>query len=325
MSSTNKTVTIELSQYIATDKPTYLVDYNGDMLKIDTAIADDREAITTAQGKANEADGKADANAEAIQTLNTELNDPSTGIAAKVNDLIGDVNTIESLIGNGTPTVSDQTVIGAINAIESAIAPAEDSATLGASYTAGSQFARGGVVYEALVNLTAGTAFTSLVLNTDYKVSDTIVEQIANVKNDIQSITDGYVLSGTLNVTYTADGTKTYAEDLTAAAAQFLAAIQALENDEEIIPREVNINNINLFAQGATTAKNDTTGFNYNFSHDDINVTNSKLTIQHLQLGQSGGNFKVAEISTTNTFTDMASETNTRNIIIRCYKYKKVK
>ena len=118
MSSTNKTVTIELSQYIATDKPTYLVDYNGDMAKIDQAIADDRTSIATAQSTANEANGKADANATAIQTLNGELNDPTTGLAGKVTDLIGDVNTIESLIGNGTPTTTDKTIIGAINELK---------------------------------------------------------------------------------------------------------------------------------------------------------------------------------------------------------------
>ena len=38
MASTNKTTNYELSQYVGSDKPTYLVDYNGDMLKIDTAI-----------------------------------------------------------------------------------------------------------------------------------------------------------------------------------------------------------------------------------------------------------------------------------------------
>ena len=38
MASTNKTTNYELSQYVASDKPTYLVDYNGDMSKIDTAI-----------------------------------------------------------------------------------------------------------------------------------------------------------------------------------------------------------------------------------------------------------------------------------------------
>lgn len=47
MASTNKTTNYELSQYIGTDKPTYLGDYNGDMLKIDTAIKGNADNITT--------------------------------------------------------------------------------------------------------------------------------------------------------------------------------------------------------------------------------------------------------------------------------------
>lgn len=119
MSSTNKTATIELSQYIGTDKPTYLVDYNGDMLKIDNAIAADRDSITTAQTTANTADGKADANASAIATLDEEVNGATTGLAKRVTDVEGDVNTIQSLIGNGTPTTTDKTIIGAINELHS--------------------------------------------------------------------------------------------------------------------------------------------------------------------------------------------------------------
>lgn len=118
MSSTNKTLTIELSQYVGTDKPTYLTDYNGDMLKIDNAIAADRDSITTAQGKADGADAKADANATAIQTLDGQINNTSNGLTKRVTDVEGDVNTIESLIGNGTPTTTDKTIIGAINELD---------------------------------------------------------------------------------------------------------------------------------------------------------------------------------------------------------------
>lgn len=115
MSSTNKTVTIELSQYIGTDKPTYLSDYNGDMLKIDNAIAADRDDIATAQSTADGADGKADANAQSIATIEDAINNNTNGLAKRITDVEGDVNTIESLIGNGEPTTSDKTIIGAIN------------------------------------------------------------------------------------------------------------------------------------------------------------------------------------------------------------------
>ena len=38
MSSTNKTTNYELSQFVETDKPAWLTDYNGDMRKLDTAL-----------------------------------------------------------------------------------------------------------------------------------------------------------------------------------------------------------------------------------------------------------------------------------------------
>ena len=48
MSSTNKTTNYDLSQYIGSDKPTYLSDYNGDMLKIDTAMKANADNVALA-------------------------------------------------------------------------------------------------------------------------------------------------------------------------------------------------------------------------------------------------------------------------------------
>lgn len=121
MSSTNKTVTIELSQYVGTDKPTYLSDYNGDMLKIDTAIAADRDSIATAQNTADNASLKADANTESISTLNETVNGAGTGLGPRLTNLESTVNTINELIGNGEPTTTDKTLIGAINELDADI------------------------------------------------------------------------------------------------------------------------------------------------------------------------------------------------------------
>ena len=75
MSSTNKTTNYELSQYIGTDKPTYLGDYNSDMLKIDTAIknaADDAStAVTTANSASSTASDASTAASTATTTANT--------------------------------------------------------------------------------------------------------------------------------------------------------------------------------------------------------------------------------------------------------------
>lgn len=118
MGSTNKTANLELSQFLGSDKPAWLVDYNGDMQKIDTAYGNVSAAATAAQSTANTANGKADNNAQAISTLDSELNG-AQGVVADVTHLTGDINTINSLIGNGEPTTTDKTIIGAINELHS--------------------------------------------------------------------------------------------------------------------------------------------------------------------------------------------------------------
>lgn len=116
----NRTVNYDLCQYEADDKTSYLVNYNNDMLKIDTAIKGVDDAADAAQAKADTADGKADNNAQSIATLNTQING-AQGLAADVSALEGSVNTINSLIGNGEPTTQDKTIIGAINELAAEI------------------------------------------------------------------------------------------------------------------------------------------------------------------------------------------------------------
>lgn len=136
MSSTNKTVTIELSQYIGTDKPTYLSDYNGDMLKIDTAIATDRNGIATAQNTADGAVNSIGTLNTAVGNLNDEINAAGTGLAARVTTAEGSINTITSLIGNGEPTTQDKTLIGAINELAAEIiVPTTQTKSLGIAAT----------------------------------------------------------------------------------------------------------------------------------------------------------------------------------------------
>lgn len=88
MASTNSTTNYSLSQYIGTDKPTYLVDYNSDMLKIDTGIkgAYDRgsagvTAAATAQTAAETADGKATNAATAAAAAQTAAETAATAAA----------------------------------------------------------------------------------------------------------------------------------------------------------------------------------------------------------------------------------------------------
>ena len=114
MSSTNKTTNYELSQFIGSDKPAWLVDYNGDMSKIDNQMKANADAAASAASQASSAGTAASGAADGVQALNTQINGAG-GLAADVVSVQGSINTINSLIGNGEPTTTDKTLIGAIN------------------------------------------------------------------------------------------------------------------------------------------------------------------------------------------------------------------
>lgn len=117
MSATNKTTYYELPVFIATDEPKWLTDWNGAMNIIDGAIAEAKSAADNAQTTAN-------ANALAISGLSDSVSTISTALTTlttTVNTINGTVNTITELIGNGTPTTTDKTIIGAINELKAEI------------------------------------------------------------------------------------------------------------------------------------------------------------------------------------------------------------
>lgn len=129
MASTNKTTNYELSQYVGSDKPSYLNDYNQDMSRIDLGIhAAKSEADTnataigtlssltttdktdlvsainevdseasTANATAVQADGKADTNATAIGTLANLTTTAKTNLVSATNEVNGNVGTLANL------------------------------------------------------------------------------------------------------------------------------------------------------------------------------------------------------------------------------------
>lgn len=81
MSSTNKTTNYKLSQYIGTDKPTYLGDYNSDMLKIDTQLKANADSATNAASAAGAAQAVASDASKKVQKLNDSVTANSADIA----------------------------------------------------------------------------------------------------------------------------------------------------------------------------------------------------------------------------------------------------
>ncbi len=98
MAHTNSTANYELSQFLGTDKPAWLVDYNGDMLKIDTAL------------KAN-ADAEA-ASAEDIQELQDAIG--AEGLTGRITDIENDIGDIKTEIGSVQLPTTAQSLTGAI-------------------------------------------------------------------------------------------------------------------------------------------------------------------------------------------------------------------
>lgn len=82
MSSTNKTTNYNLSQYIATDKPTYLGDYNSDMLKIDTQLKANADSAANAKSVAGSAQAVASDASKKVQNLNDSMTANSEDIAS---------------------------------------------------------------------------------------------------------------------------------------------------------------------------------------------------------------------------------------------------
>ena len=111
MGATNHTTNYNLSQFVGTDKPAWLQDYNGDMVKIDAGINAAKNAADNAANAASAAQNDATQALGDFSTLNTTVGTLSNTVGTAV----GNINTINSLIGNGTPTTTDQTIIGAIN------------------------------------------------------------------------------------------------------------------------------------------------------------------------------------------------------------------
>lgn len=102
MSSTNKTTNYNLSQYVGTDKPTYLGDYNGDMLKIDTQMKANADSASNATSAAGASQAVAEKASKDVQVLNDSVTANSVDIASlKTKNAQQDVS-----IQNATNTAS---------------------------------------------------------------------------------------------------------------------------------------------------------------------------------------------------------------------------
>lgn len=157
MASTNKTSNLNLSQFIATDTPTWLVDYNGDMEKIDAGVGRVEELAQTASTQATGV-------ASGLQTTNqnvTTLSGQVANVQNQANTNTASVNGINQRLGNTDISgVGDGTVTGAINALNaggSGIKFEAKGFTIPASTSEYAQQVSLGTLASVFPNASAGT------------------------------------------------------------------------------------------------------------------------------------------------------------------------
>lgn len=128
MASTNQTTHYDLSQYIATDKPTYLVDYNGDMNKIDTALygvdslARENEASI---GTLSDLGTTVKSNlVSAINEVNTQVGTNTGNISTNTQNISANTSAIGVLANLSTVTKTD--LVSATNEVNSKVGTLED-------------------------------------------------------------------------------------------------------------------------------------------------------------------------------------------------------
>lgn len=180
MSATNSTTNLELSQFIGTDSPKWLTDYNGDMEKIDAGYG-----VVKAQADAT--DLVVSGHTSSISSLTTTTGEQTTSITnlrTDVNSNTGSINTITSLIGNGEPTTTDKTLIGAINELNSEM-PAPVTS-----------LAASAITYD---NTTSGLSATTAQSAIDELVANSTTKKVFD--NDIANTSTTYQFSSAIGTT----------------------------------------------------------------------------------------------------------------------------
>lgn len=110
MSSTNKTAELQLSQFIGTDIPSILTDYNGDMQKIDAGVREVKQATAGAIGDLSSVTARVTNAEQDISGLNTTVQGITTRIVSaesNIDTLTSDVTAQGTRLTNAENNIAD--------------------------------------------------------------------------------------------------------------------------------------------------------------------------------------------------------------------------
>ena len=212
MSSTNKTSNYNLSQFLGTDKPAWLSDYNADMSAIDTQMKANADAATAASGSATTANTN-------IGTLANLTTDAKTNTVAAINEVDSHADTAQTTANSAASTAnSANTVATALSAFLDINSFTDYDTTNMAIITGGGTLrsnshitvARNtdgslGKIYGVIVvdNPTATTAKVKLNIDTGLRPSEKIT---VTGTGFTENVPQSYGLTG-LNIDINVDGT----------------------------------------------------------------------------------------------------------------------
>lgn len=130
MASTNKTTNYELSQFLGTDKPAWLSDYNTDMNKIDTQMKANADGVTSVTGTAG-------ATATALGDITNLATTDKTSAVSAINEVNTKVTTAQNTANSASSAANTaNTNIAKFNLSEkSTLTPSANKGTIEASLT----------------------------------------------------------------------------------------------------------------------------------------------------------------------------------------------
>ena len=205
MASSNHTTYFDLSQYTSNDKPTYLVDYNGDMSKIDAGLheadSDAKTAIseigdltnltTTVKSSLVSAINEVDGETAQIGNLSNLTTTANTDLVSAINEVDAEADTNTTAIGTlaNLETAVKTNLVGAVNEVNSNVG---DLSNLDTTYKSNTVGAINEVINSLNVsviktyNTTAEVAGINATISTvDVKIAKSSNEDIGKVYGNI--------------------------------------------------------------------------------------------------------------------------------------------
>lgn len=117
MASTNKTKNFNLSQFVQTDKPTFLGDYNSDMNKIDNALENVKDGYANADVKIGDLTKLTTENKIDLVNAINEIDEKEKTLDNNVTENTNSIADVDTKIGNlsSLETTDKSSVVNAIN------------------------------------------------------------------------------------------------------------------------------------------------------------------------------------------------------------------